>query len=58
MKKEKRNWIVRMRCEVVKDVCVDNCTEDEARNDPWSFAVSEQEIEQPDWEVKSVDPNE
>lgn len=56
-KKKKGNWIVRMKCEVTKDVLVSNCTEDEARKTPWEFATEEIEVEQCDWKVTDVTPN-
>lgn len=52
------SWIVRMKCEVTKEVTCDNCTEEEARNDPWEHATDEHEIDQVDWEVESVKSNE
>lgn len=58
MKKKKKNWIVRMRCEVTKDVFVDDCTEEQARCNPWGHSSNEVEIDQHNWEVKSVKPNE
>lgn len=57
MKPKKQDWIVRMKREVITDVYVQNCTEDEARNDPWSYVSDEKEIDQRDWEVLSVEPN-
>jgi hypothetical protein len=39
-------------------VCED-CTEAQAREKPWDYAVgSEREFDQEDWEVRSVVPNE
>jgi hypothetical protein len=55
---KKSNWIVRMECTVIKDVCVDDCTEEQARNEPFEHASGEQEVDMRDWEVKSVTPNE
>lgn len=53
------DWIVRMRCGVVKEVNCDNCTEEQARTDPWEYVVGDEtEIEQYDWEVMSIEPNE
>lgn len=59
-KKEKspRSWIVTMRCTVVKEVICDNCTEEQATDDPWQYCVDERELDQPDWEVRDVSPNE
>jgi hypothetical protein len=57
MNQPKQNWIVRMKCIVLKDVYVENCTEDQARSSPFEFASEEQEVDMSDWEVKSVEPN-
>jgi len=55
---KKKNWIVRMECVVIKDVYADNCTEEQARNEPFEHATDEIEVDMRDWEVKSVSPNE
>jgi hypothetical protein len=57
-KVKKGNWIVKMKCEVYKDVFCDNCTEDDARYNPWEFATSEIETDQIDWHVERVEHNE
>jgi len=54
---KKGSWIVRMRCTVDKTVVCDNCTEQQAQEDPWHYAVDEQETAMPDWEVRDVEPN-
>lgn len=51
------NWIVRMRCVVIKEVCVDGCSESEAEHNPWNYAHEEIEVDQVDWEVLSVKEN-
>ena len=51
------SWIVRMECTVTKEVVCEDCTEEQARNDPWTFAVDEMEIDQIDWKVQSVKEN-
>lgn len=48
-------WIVRVRCVVVKEVICENCTKEEARTNPWDHVVCEQEIEQIDWDVTRVE---
>lgn len=53
-----RSWIVRMRCVVIKDVIVTGCSEGEARDNHWEHSEEETEVEQLDWEVLSVEPNE
>ena len=54
---KKGSWVVRMRCVVDKEVICDDCTEDQANSDPFEHAVSEEEIDQRDWEVLSVQEN-
>jgi hypothetical protein len=57
-KKDKKNWIVRVKCEVYKDVFVDNCTEEEARDNPFGEHYdTEVEVDMPDWEVIDVNEN-
>lgn len=56
-RKKRGSWIVRMRCVVVKDVVVEDCTEEEARTQPWDHAESETEVEQIDWQVQKVTKN-
>jgi hypothetical protein len=57
-RKQKGSWVVRVKATVIKDVVVEGCTEDEARENPWEHAIEETEVEQTDWEVRSVEPNE
>lgn len=52
------NWIVRMRCEVVKEIYCADCTEEQARSNTFDYADDEIEIEQTDYTVLSVNPNE
>ena len=52
-----QQWIVRMKCVVIKDVVVGPCTEEQARIDPWEHEIEDHEIEQLDWEVTSVTPD-
>ncbi len=56
-KPKKGNWIVKMKCVVEKEVFVNNCTETEARLNPWDHFDDEIETCQEDWEVISVNPN-
>ena len=51
-------FVVRCECVVHKDVYVEDCTEEQARADPWEYAVDEQEVDQWDWKVLSVTPDE
>lgn len=54
---EKRNWIVRMTRTVLTDVYVENCTKEQAHMTPFDYAYDEQDREQMDWEVISIEPN-
>lgn len=53
----KKSWIVEMMCTVRKQVIVENCTEEEANENPWDYAVDETEIDQVDWEVIGIKEN-
>lgn len=54
----KRNWILRLKCEVTKEIECEDCTEEQARADPWEHAVGDEiEIEQIDWEVIDIRPS-
>jgi hypothetical protein len=53
----KQSWIVRVQCVVEKEVITTDCTEAEARDNPWNHFDSERELSQPDFTVHSVEPN-
>lgn len=53
-----RRFTVRCRCTVTKLVTCEDCTEEEARTDPFEHAVDEVEADQEDYEVLSVEPDE
>jgi hypothetical protein len=55
---KKGSFIVKMTCTVVKEVAVEDCTEEEARDNPFDFCVDEQEVEMIDFEVDDVVSNE
>jgi hypothetical protein len=44
-RKEKRGWIVRVRCECTKDLFLEDCTEEQAKADPWTYVVDETELD-------------
>ena len=50
----KGNWEVIMECVVRKNVYCEDCTEEEAKANPWDHAKEETEMEQVDWEVLKV----
>jgi hypothetical protein len=45
-----------MECKVTKEVYCVNCTEEQAKSDPFEHAVDEIEIDQIDYDVLSVKP--
>jgi hypothetical protein len=47
-------FAVTIRCVVKKVVTCEDCTEDQAWEDPFEFAVDEMEVDQIDWEVLDV----
>ena len=55
--KGKKDWIVRVRCTVTKDVYCENCTLAEARDEPFEHAVGETEVDREDWTVLTVEDN-
>lgn len=54
---EKRTWVVRVECKVIKELVCEDCTEAQAWQDPWDYVQDECEIDQLDWEVRSVKEN-
>jgi hypothetical protein len=53
---EKRDWLVTVRATVIKRLYCPECTEAEAKADPFDFASTEDEDHQEDWEVVAVEP--
>lgn len=52
------DWIVKVKCTVVKQLVVSGCTKDEAYDDPYDYEIEdEMELEQIDFEVLDVEPN-
>lgn len=54
----KGSWVVELKCVVRKEVICADCTEEEAAANPWDHAQDEVELDQSDWEVLSIKPNE
>jgi hypothetical protein len=52
------NYRVRVRCVVTKSVYCEDCTEEQARTDPFGHATDEQEMDQEDWKVLEVEEDE
>ncbi len=48
---------MRVKCQVEKEVICDDCTEEDAKNNPFGYAINELEVNQTDWEVRSVEEN-
>jgi hypothetical protein len=51
----KHDWEILTECKVYKVVKLVNCTETEARNNPWDYAEYEEEIGQINWTIKTMD---
>jgi len=49
---------VTVKCVVYKVLTCEDCTEEQARTDPWDHAVHEVEQDQLDWEVLYVKADE
>jgi hypothetical protein len=47
-------WIVNARCVIIKSITCEGCTEAQAHDDPFAYAIDELEIDQEDWDVISV----
>lgn len=61
-KPKKGSWIVRARREIEVELVCEDCTEEEARSDPYSYLVpyaddAEREVECFNFEVLEVEPN-
>lgn len=56
-KSQKSSWIVRVQETVIKELVCLGCTEDQAKNDPFLYADSENEIGSIDYEVIRVEEN-
>jgi hypothetical protein len=45
---------VKIRCVITKIVTCEDCTEEQARDNPWNYATDEHDADVNDWEVKSI----
>ena len=50
------NWIVRVKCTVIKEVNVSNATRELVERDLWERATDECEIMMTDWEIINIKP--
>lgn len=51
---KEKQLLVTVACRVKKQLTVEGCTEEQALEDPWEYAVDECEIDQYDWDVIDV----
>jgi hypothetical protein len=56
-KKPIRDWVVMVRCEVTRIVTCRGCTEEQARESPFAYAVDERDLDLIDWEVQKIEPD-
>jgi hypothetical protein len=52
-----RSFVLTVRCVVERQIVCEDCTEAEARDDPWSHATDERDMSMPDWKVMDIRPN-
>ncbi len=53
-----RSWIVTLECVVTKEIITHECTHAKAHDEPFEVADYENETDQREWKVISVEPNE
>lgn len=56
-KRKKSSWIVTVEAKVMKELICEDCTEEQARSDPYLYSIDEREVDVEDWEVKDVQEN-
>jgi hypothetical protein len=56
-KARKSSWIVRVRKTVKTELICENCTEEQAKDNPYEYLVDEMEQDTEDYEVLSVKEN-
>ncbi len=54
---KKKNWIVKARCEVIKEFYFEDYTEEQARYMDFTYYMEERELEMPNWEFESMEEN-
>lgn len=54
---KKGSWIVRVKAEVIKEIVCEDCTEEQARDDPYEHMVDETETDTIHIRIESVRPN-
>lgn len=53
----KKSFVVMVECKIIKQLTCEDCTEEEAEENPFEHATDEMEVSQEDWEVLEVRPN-
>lgn len=56
-RKPKGSWIVRVKVVSIRELVCDDCTEEQARDNPYDHAVSDDEVHQEDWQIQDIKPN-
>lgn len=56
-KSKNTSWVVRLECVVTKEVICDDCTEEEAKENPFMHASDERETGMQDWTVMGIEEN-
>lgn len=55
---KKGNWTVKVKCVVEKELYCQDCTEEEAKSDPFGRSCMETETDQSDWEIIGIKADE
>jgi hypothetical protein len=53
-----KQFIVRMECQVTKILTCEGCTEEQARANPYDYAIDEREVDQVEYKVIDVEETE
>lgn len=56
-KAKKGSWIVRVKVTSIRELVCEDCTEEQATENPFDHAVWDDEVHQEDWRVQTVKPN-
>ena len=56
-KAKKGSFVVVVRCTVTKQLICEDCTQEQAEEDPYAHCTDEVEIELIDWDVVNVQTN-
>lgn len=56
-KEERKSWIVKVKCEVTKEVVTKDCTREEAEEDLWAYSIDEREVSMANYDILNIQEN-